>query len=448
MAVDLMDHLDDKEVPDELMDPEAALRRPFKKKVKEPFGNPIYELRRKVAQGKLSIEEALKQSIPDLTSKHVGEINRFILINRRKSHWIEFMIPLADINYHFSKEIDHRGEKGLAAIIKAQFIGDLDQADQIERLYLEALELFEAGQYPLQRARTQVELGNLYMVKPNGDKKENLERARDYFLEALKTLDSERTAFECAMVNTRLGQVFLEMDEKDPENLDKAEEQFMKSLKFFDREKYPIHHAISQQHLGMAYLSCLREDRKEWLEKACRCFEIATSLLTPDNHRVQFATAKAGMAQAIFNLWREDKSRDVEEGIRFFRESLGWLNPKTHRTEYGRIQLRFAEVWESLPPGEDDENLQNLIKCYKEAIGVLEKEKSPEQFAKVHEKLGRVYQRLSVGDRQENLTEAESCFKTALAVFEEMKKEEDCDRIRSLIKENKEKLNGMRDKDD
>nr|HID59820.1 hypothetical protein [Desulfobacterales bacterium] len=448
MAVDLMDELDDKEVPDEVMDPEAALRRPFRKKVKEPFGNPIYELRRRVAQGKLTMEEALKENIPDLTSTHVGEINRFILINRRKSHWIEFMIPLADINYHFAKEIEHRGEKGLATIIKAQFIGDLDEADQIERLYLEALELFDAGLYPLQRARTQVELGNLYMARRDGNKEDNLRKARDYFLEAIKILNSQRTAFECAMANTRLGQIFLELNGKDSENLDKAEEHFLKSLEFFSREKYPVHHAINQQHLGMTYLSRPGEGQKEWLEKARRCFEIATSLLNPDNHPTQFATAKAGMAEAIFKLWREDKNTDLQEAIRFFRESLGWLNPKTNKALYGRIQLKFAELWEELPPGEEDENLQNLVKCYKGAIEAFERERFPEQYATAHERLGRVYQRFSTEDTHERLSEAESCFKTALTVFEEMNKGEDCDRIRSYMKENEEKLNRIRSKND
>ena len=108
--------------------------------------------------------------------------------------------------------------------------------------------------YPEYWAKLQILRGIIWQTTPTGDHAENLQKAKDAFLDALQVFTLQAYPFEGAWVQSTLGNVWLKLRSGDIEQSQRnAIKAFKAALTVFTQETYPVYYGSSQYGLGNAW---------------------------------------------------------------------------------------------------------------------------------------------------------------------------------------------------
>ncbi|MGC9514823.1 hypothetical protein [Methanocrinis sp.] len=317
----------------------------------------------------------------------------------------------------------------------------------------EAIRLFKAEKHPVEHAQAKNGLGMslVRLSERDGErslearegerrlqKEQNLRRAIGAFEEALKLYSAEARAQERAQTENNLGDSYLllsQIEEKDEEaakDLKKAIGAYEEALAFRTPEGHPEDYAETENSLGRARMALARleegEMREAHLEKAVSSFKATLEVRTSKAHPEERAETLTLLGQALVLesepevsgseiQWADRKG--LEMAIEAYEEALTVRTRDTHPQEYAETKnlLGRALVILSGPASgpEDAANLKRAVGAFEEALAVRTPEASPEAYAETQNNLGIAYRNLSkLEDREDNLERSILAYEEAL----------------------------------
>ena len=150
--------------------------------------------------------------------------------------------------------------------------------------YNSAFMVLTPDAFPVEWARTESDLALAYMDRIRGSRAENLEAAISGYELALTVLTRERFPREWAQIENCLGLTYMDRIEGNREdNVDAAIEAYKATLLVLTKEASPEYWAQIQKNLAQAYRARLRGERTENLEAAANAYEAALTVLFQTN---------------------------------------------------------------------------------------------------------------------------------------------------------------------
>ena len=158
-------------------------------------------------------------------------------------------------------------------------------------------------QFPEQWAITQINLGNAYLERIEGERAENLETAIACYEDALIILTQQEFPEQWAITQIDLGNAYSDRIEGErAENLETAIACYEDALIILTQQEFPELWAITQNNLGNAYLERIEGERAENLETAIARCEDALKIYTEQEFPEQWAITQNNLAIASILL--------------------------------------------------------------------------------------------------------------------------------------------------
>lgn len=233
------------------------------------------------------------------------------------------------------------------------------------------LKVYDRDRYPIQWAKSLLNLGVLHTERLAGSIRQHQETALSCYLQAMEVFTLESFPVHYASVQNNLGDVYQDRLEGSREvNLEQAIDCYQRALEYHTFEAAPGDYAMTQVNLGIACLHRMRGIRRENLEAALTCFSEALRVYTPDAYPTRYATA-------LLNLGNASLAR--QEGVH-------------------------------------SENVERAIACYQSALKIYTRDGFPHDFALLQNNLGNAFLDRKVGDRRHNVASALACYRDALTI--------------------------------
>jgi len=305
-----------------------------------------------------------------------------------------------------------------------ELLRSVDQGSDLEAdrrrvaLIEEMLQRLGPVQYPAFRATLQVNLGNIYLRLPVGDRTSNLGKAIACYERALRFYTPEAAPLDYARTQTNLSQAYADLPTGDrAANLRKAIACYREALRFRTPEAAPLDYAGTQNNLGNAYLQLPVGDRAANLQKAIDCYEQALRVFTPEAGPLHYARTQNNLGAAYGDFPVGDRAANLRQAIACYEQALRFRTFKAAPFDYAMIQNNLGNAYLQLPVEDRAVNLEKAIDCYEQALRVFTPEAAPFDYARTQTNLGIAYADLPVGDRAANLRQAIACYEQALLVY-------------------------------
>ena len=280
-----------------------------------------------------------------------------------------------------------------------------------------ALQVYTHARYPHRYAIVQKCLGDLYLQRVEGVRKENLERAFTCYHAALQELTKEAFPRMWAETQVDLSWAYRERIEgviKD--NLELALACAEAALQVFTRESFPTEWASAQHALANAYFFRIEGVRKDNLELAIMHFHAALQEITREKSPHSWATIHYSLGNSYTERIEGTRKDNVEQAIAHYNAALKVYTHHSFVLDLARVQLGLGSAYLTRIEGKQKDNIEQAIEYYNKALEVLTPETSRQEWVATHHNLGAVYGRRIEGERRSNLELAIAHFEEALGV--------------------------------
>ncbi|MDJ0898016.1 MAG: tetratricopeptide repeat protein [Xenococcus sp. MO_188.B8] len=198
------------------------------------------------------------------------------------------------------------------------------------------------------------------------------------------------------------------------ENLENAIACYELALQERRQDKVPLEWAATQNNLGIAYRERIAGDRRENLERAIACYELALLEWRQDKVPLYWAMTKHNLGEPYRNRIAGDRRENLEKAISCYELALQERRQDKVPLDWAATQNNLGNVYRERIAGDRRENLERAISCYELALQARRQDEVPLEWAMTHNNLGNAYRERIAGDRRENLERAISCYELAL----------------------------------
>jgi len=245
------------------------------------------------------------------------------LFAQARRHFGEGRIPSAIETYRRCLELETDHERLGALNIQ---IGNCHHE---LREYVRAAEFYEAAAREAQRAGDEegkasaiASVANTLMLRPasSARRSRNLREAVEGYERALTVFRRGEYPIQHAMTQNNLGAAYADLPaatpEEQAENVRKAIECYNAALKIYKKDQYPIQHAGTQNNLGGAYAAlpaATPEERAENVRKAIECYSAALKIYKKDQYPHQFCKTAANLGMQLASIDHADACHWLKE---------------------------------------------------------------------------------------------------------------------------------------
>jgi CHAT domain-containing protein len=266
-------------------------------------------------------------------------------------------------------------------------------------------------------AQTQNNLAAAYSDRINGSRADNLERAIEFYHNALTVLTLEALPEEWANTQNNLAIAYSNrINGSRAENLERAIDFCKASLTIRTFEAFSEKWANTQNNLAIAYSNRINGSRAENLERAIEFYEAALTVYTFENFGEDWAMTQNNLANAYSNRINGSRAENLERAIEFYHNALTVLTLQALPEKWAQIQNNLAVAYSNRINGSRAENLERAIEFYEAALTIRTFEASPEKWAETQNNLALAYTDRINGSRAENLERAIEFYHNALTV--------------------------------
>ncbi|MGI5287619.1 CHAT domain-containing protein [Nonomuraea polychroma] len=263
-------------------------------------------------------------------------------------------------------------------------------------------------------AKAQGELGAAYRDRVAGDRSRNIEESIACYRKALSALTTDEAR---ANDEYELARRFRQRVEGDREqNLETAISHFQAALKGYDAVRRPAYRADTLGQLGDCYAALRRGSRRDNLERAISSYEEALAVGGTAPAWSGRVNALRGLAIAYDLRIVGERAHNAERALELFQACLHEISPESHPERWSAVQHGLGLVYAHRERGDASENTERAIEHLTEALRFLTPETTPENWANTQHTLGAAFDRRRIGDRAANLDRAISHFEQALRV--------------------------------
>lgn len=252
--------------------------------------------------------------------------------------------------------------------------------------HAEALRVFSADSYPIQRGRVLTALGAV-------ERDLGLAQiARDRFEEATRVLEGLDAPPEFGAATNNLG-----LAETDLGRFDNAISAFGKALEAFKVERYKRQHATSLINRGMAFSKTATPDG---IDKAIEDYRAAAQLVEPTDASYVYALAHHSLGVALLGK-PGARVEFLAEAIRSLDTSLTVFTRSAYPFQHALTKNNLGVAYEEIAPN-DPTSLRRAQARFEEALILLDPRIHKEQWHEINANLARVAEKLA------NLTGSDS----------------------------------------
>jgi CHAT domain-containing protein/tetratricopeptide (TPR) repeat protein len=305
----------------------------------------------------------------------------------------------------------------------------------------EAIDFFERmlgeidpSRHPQERARLLHTLGNLYCQWPEGDRAENIDRAKIYYEVAFCICDKTRKENPKHWAYTRIGlsNAYLWRVRGDPtQNVEQAIEGYRAAQEAWPREGIgetwagldTRSHKSAQEtwaeveyNLAVAYRLRRLGSRPENIEQAIHHARQALQFFREETFPRQWATIKSELAALYSQRARGDARQNLEDAIDRFESALKVFTSEGTPVQWARAHDGLGNTLMDRLEGDPADNVDRAIQHYRQALEARTREHYPKEWAETLNNLGTAYTTLWARGQASAAAQAASCYIAALAV--------------------------------
>jgi tetratricopeptide (TPR) repeat protein len=290
--------------------------------------------------------------------------------------------------------------------------------------FQEALKVRTLDRFPMQYAMTQNNLGiALWTLAEVEDKAQNCRMAIAAFQEALKVCTLEDYQMQYATLRNNLGATFYALGEVEGkvENCKLAIGAYQEAMKVYTSDQFPKLYAMTQNNLGGAYSALGEVERDaENCKLAVAAFQNALKYYNPDQMPIQYALTQSNLGFAYTKLGElERKSENCKLAIDAFQEALKVRTLDRFPMDYAVTQNYLGMAYCTLADIEEKaQNCKLAITAFQEALKVHTIDHFPIQYAMIQNNFGDTYATLAeIEDKEENCRKAIEAYHESLKIF-------------------------------
>lgn len=310
--------------------------------------------------------------------------------------------------------------------------------------YKEALDYLEPDEHPLEFARAQKGLGDVYMMLYRAAGESRLPAlAADAFGEALRVLTAEEFAEEYGEAETALGEarnIITELGSAGSADPVDAAEPGQGGLRDEAPAERPLLTIVKDEESEASRQAGSRDQDAEQgspEDTVVRCMESLRDLSKADSPD-EYASLKLALGRAYAALGDralDGKTNYYRKALGAHEESLAFYAPGEYPVEHARAASGAAYAWMRIAEQTgDSRGFDRAIVLYRQALAAITADTSPREWGTARESLGNIYRTLAemrgdTGGYRKSLAE----YKDALAVFTPEESMSDYGRIEKNI---------------
>jgi tetratricopeptide (TPR) repeat protein len=282
------------------------------------------------------------------------------------------------------------------------------------KLGKEIIEVVKTYENPALRAETYELLGDCYSALSEGDRADNIERAIDFYTDALATYGQAKMSNNWAAVQNKLGANYLRrVFGKFADNAKEAIQCHDHALQVYTRSSHPPEWASTQAAIGNAFID-LAATEADAAKSAIEHYESALEILTPEQSPAAHAAAHTNLAIA-WRLRRDGARADnLRKGVAHLQKALAIYdhnkNPEEWATAQGNLGTVYAELFragEAAVFDEADRHLRRALQTYSSEDNQSDRERIFRNLAELYSSGGRWHDAAAAYQQATELAERE-----------------------------------------
>lgn len=245
--------------------------------------------------------------------------------------------------------------------------------------------VFTREAFPKDWGKTQINLGNSYSNRIQGDKAENLEQAIAAYKAALQVFTQEAFPEDWATSQQGLGNVYsLRIYGDQVQNMEQSLAAYERALQVFTQEAFPRYWAITQNNLGTAYCNWRHSDRTENLERAIIAYKAALQVFTQEASPEDWAMTQNNLGTAYNERIRGDRAENLALAIAAYKATLQVHTRKAFPRAWATIQNNLGNAYR------EQEEISSAMACYRLALNIHTPIAFPIECLRAGRNLGKI----------------------------------------------------------
>jgi tetratricopeptide (TPR) repeat protein len=274
--------------------------------------------------------------------------------------------------------------------------------------YEEALKVYTHELFPERWATTNIYLGEAYCLLRGKDRRDTRQKGIECYKKAEQIYTEESFPLEWARIQNNLGEAHGDLPEEDlPANVEKAIDYYQAALRVRSRQNSPFDLAITQNNLGNAYSHRSKGNRLENATNAIHCYEEALTVHTEERYHLEWARAQNNLGNVYRQLpWgdKQEQQINLSKAIEYYQEALRVRTEERYPVDWATTQYNRGLTYTMMPwtgPQEQETNLDQATACLERALRIHTREDYPVEWARVQNALGNVYRSQSGREQKE-----------------------------------------------
>ncbi len=261
-------------------------------------------------------------------------------------------------------------------------------------------------------------LGRLYLLLQDQNRGADLETALTYLRQALEVLPAELTAGQPEPARlvalTLLGDGYLQrLAGERRDNIELAIEHFAAALTLAEAHNQPAEAANLKHNLAVAYRLRLADKPARNYETALSYARQAYQYFKQQAMPAEWARASLELATILAHRQGGNRQGDLEQAIKFATDALAVYQPGTHLPQWLLAKMTLGNLYCEPVAGHQVYDGKRAIACFKEVIAHCDPTSMPIRWAEAQNNLGAVYAEQSRRPGDKAYRQAVACFEQA-----------------------------------
>lgn len=261
-------------------------------------------------------------------------------------------------------------------------------------------------------------LGRLYLLLQDQNRGADLETALTYLRQALEVLPAELTAGQPEPARlvalTLLGDGYLQrLAGERRDNIELAIEYFAAALALAEAHNQPAEAANLKHNLAVAYRLRLADKPARNYETALSYARQAYQYFKQQAMSAEWARASLELATILAHRQGGNRQSDLEQAIKFATDALAVYQPGTHLPQWLLAKMTLGNLYCEPMAGHRMVDSKRAIACFREVIAHCDPTIMPVRWAEAKNNLGTVYAEQSRRSGDKAYQQAAACFEQA-----------------------------------
>lgn len=261
-------------------------------------------------------------------------------------------------------------------------------------------------------------LGRLYLLRQDQNRGADLETALTYLRQALEVLPAEIAAGQPESARlvalTLLGDGYLQrLAGERRDNIELAIEHFAAALALAEANNQPAEAANLKHNLAVAYRLRLADKPARNYETALSYARQAYQYFKQQAMPAEWARASLELATILAHRQGGNRQGDLEQAIKFATDALAVYQPGAHLPQWLLAKMTLGNLYCEPVAGHQVYDGKRAIACFKEVIAQCDPTSMPIRWAEAQNNLGAVYAEQSRRPGDKAYRQAVACFEQA-----------------------------------